>query len=40
MNILEKAQIWTRAPFDLNTQNEIQNLLDQNDMDQLNDRFL
>jgi phosphoglucomutase len=39
MNILEKAQIWTRAPFDLNTQNEIQNLLDQNDMDQLNDRF-
>lgn len=39
MNILEKAQIWTRAPFDLNTQNEIQNLLDQNDVEQLNDRF-
>jgi phosphoglucomutase len=39
MNILEKAQIWTRAPFDLNTQKEIQNLLDQNDVEQLNDRF-
>ncbi|KAF5411188.1 MAG: Phosphoglucomutase/phosphomannomutase [Candidatus Methanocomedens sp.] len=39
MNILEKAQRWTTAPFDTATQKEIQNLIDNNDIDQLTDRF-
>ena len=39
MNILDKAQIWTKAPFDAKTQQEIQALIQANDMDQLTDRF-
>lgn len=39
MTILDKAQIWTKAPFDSETQNEIKSLIENNDLDQLNDRF-
>ena len=39
MNILDKAKNWTKAPFDLETQKEIQDLIDANDVDQLADRF-
>ena len=39
MNILDKAHIWTKAPFDVATQQEIKALIDSNDIDQLNDRF-
>jgi len=38
MTILEKAQLWLSDTFDAETQNEIQNLID-NDQDQLADRF-
>ncbi len=39
MNIIDKAQIWTKAPFDSATQNEIKALIEKNDIDQLTDRF-
>jgi phosphoglucomutase len=39
MNIIDKAQIWTKAPFDTATQNEIKALIEKNDIDQLTDRF-
>ncbi len=39
MNITDKAQIWTKAPFDTATQNEIKALIEKNDIDQLTDRF-
>lgn len=38
MTILEKAQLWLSDTFDVETQNEIQGLID-NDQDQLADRF-
>ncbi len=38
-NILNKAILWTKAPFDLATQKEIQDLIDANDTNQLTDRF-
>jgi len=39
MNILDKAQIWTKDPFDQATQNEIKALIASNNTDQLTDRF-
>jgi len=39
MDILKKAQNWTKAPFDTATQKEIQDLIDANKIDQLTDRF-
>jgi phosphoglucomutase len=39
MNIIDKAKIWTKAPFDQETQREIKELIDANEMDQLTDRF-
>lgn len=39
MTLLDKAKIWTKAPFDIDTQNEIKTLIENNDVDQLNDRF-
>jgi len=39
MNILDKAKIWTKAPFDAEIQKEIQNLIDSNNMEDLTDRF-
>ena len=39
MNILDKAKIWTKTPFDTQTQKEIQDLIDQNKTDELTDRF-
>jgi phosphoglucomutase len=39
MDILNKAKNWTKAPFDMATQKEIQDLIDTNEMDQLTDRF-
>lgn len=39
MNILEKAKIWTQAPFDSQTQKEIQDLIDSNNTQELTDRF-
>ncbi len=39
MNILDKAKIWTKAPFNKSTQKEIQDLIDANEIDQLTDRF-
>ena len=39
MDILEKAKIWTRAPFDEATRKEIQELIDARKMDELTDRF-
>jgi len=39
MNIIDKAKIWTKAPFDQETQKEIQDLIDANEIDQLTDRF-
>ncbi len=39
MNIIDKAQIWTKDPFDQATQNEIKALIASNNTDQLTDRF-
>ncbi len=39
MNIIDKAKTWTKAPFDKETQKEIQDLIDADAMDQLTDRF-
>jgi len=39
MNILDKAKIWTKAPFDTATQKEIQDLIDSNNTQELTDRF-
>jgi phosphoglucomutase len=39
MDIIAKAKIWTQAPFDKETQEEIQKLIDTNEIDQLTDRF-
>ena len=38
-NILNKAQEWTKAPYDENTRSEIQTLIDNNDEKELTDRF-
>jgi len=38
-DILQKAKLWTKKPFDKATQKEIQDLIDAKDMDQLTDRF-
>lgn len=39
MDIIKEAKKWTKAPFDATTQKEIQDLIDQNDLEQLTDRF-
>ncbi len=39
MTILEKATLWTKAPFDAATQKEIQALIDSKNENELNDRF-
>ena len=39
MNILDKAKIWTKAPFDTATQKEIQDLIALNKTEELTDRF-
>ncbi|CAL2107519.1 Phosphoglucomutase [Tenacibaculum sp. 190524A02b] len=38
-NIIEKAQMWLSNAFDTKTNKEIQQLLDENNLDDLNDRF-
>ena len=38
-NILNKAKRWTKAPFDTETQQEIQKLIDTNNTAELTDRF-
>lgn len=39
MNLLDKALVWTKPPFDQQTQQEIQHLIDSQQTDELNDRF-
>ena len=39
MTIIEKAKLWTKFPFDADTQKEIQTLIDTGNEAELNDRF-
>lgn len=39
MTILDKAKLWTQAPFDLETQKEISQLIEKDQIDELTDRF-